>query len=339
MMRKLQASKKISTIRALPGTKSGLKVGTAAFPGKAPVAPKKISITTLFAGPKPVPTTPPPPRIDEATLLKSWGAVTGTNIESVSKWDAQKIAQRVLQDDNFLTAAAAVQDQSQNGSQTWKSAGHIFNAIEEYIQSCLAEAESELNRFQASSTVKFTERQPDWIKFLFGGTVSPLGIESRYVNSQAFRSDNEKNLKDNHDYVQIVFPNWSQSGSANPDLCIEKNSKAWKALFASRDYQELKNNFRLVLQLNAIRMLHFWGLLFTFEGNKVALVNNSGSILYVNGDHNRLRVTRFLIALRLFKCEGIFSLFRNLLEKYFKEHSSYVQHWSKTWADSRTIYD
>jgi hypothetical protein len=260
-------------------------------------------------------------------LLKTWAEVTDVNVEETDQIISSEIAQRAFQGDNFLIATAVLLDQSPVGSEAYTFASSIFAAVEQYIRDSLAAAERELNDFQSQSPIKFEGREPNWIRFLGGATVSGF----RYGNGQAFRRDSDGNLESHHDYVQIVFTNMAQSQYANQDLYISPKAETWKAML--RNCPMIKRNIKLNMSLNAIRMLHFWKFHFAFEGKKVVLVDNSGSPLHSQSDHNTLRATRFLEALRLLECGGILNAFQYLLETNYRPHSSY-NYWSAQWTKS-----
>ncbi|MDR1435280.1 MAG: hypothetical protein LBI77_02655 [Puniceicoccales bacterium] len=264
---------------------------------------------------------------ERENFLDKWSAITGENVEAVRQYDDPTIAQKALKSDKFFTATAALQDRSQMGSAPRLFADHIFDAIGRHIQANLPTVREELDEFQN----EFDERELNWIRFLSGETVQGF----RYASGQVFRSDSDRNLESNHDYVQLVLPNWSKSHYSNQDLYIARNAEVWKNLFANCPH--LKDNIRLNMQLNAIRMLHFWKFCFDFRETDVILVDNRKSPLHSNGDHNALRLTRFIGALGLFKCESILNVSKNLLETYFKAHTSY-SYWSNAWEKAKPLY-
>jgi hypothetical protein len=272
-LKKAQTLRKFSTTTGTPG--SAPQVGTS-----MPSAPTAAS-----------------PKIDDSVLLNNWGTATGADVKLAAQWSAEEVGQKVLQSDDLLIATAALQDQSQTGSGAWKFASNIFELIEQYVESHLKDAGEELSNFQsAKSTTKFTKKELNWIRFLYGATVPSVSVSNEgfcYVNGRAFRSDSDGHLEEHHDYVQVVFPNWSPSNHANQDLYIGHNSQAWKDLLAR--FPHLKNNVRLNMQLNAIRMLHFWKFRFAFQGNKVILVDDPTSVIH-SPSHNDIRVTRFIEA-------------------------------------------
>ncbi|MDR1907229.1 MAG: soluble NSF attachment family protein [Puniceicoccales bacterium] len=252
-----------------------------------------------------------------SNLFKNWEKMA--DVSSVTSLTPQTIAKEAFQKGDFLMATAALKDQSQTGSPEWKFANRILESVEQGIREKLPTALKELNRFSEKN--KFDARELKWIEFLAGKDVEGL----RYKNCQAFRNDTDNKLEGNHDYVQVVFPSWSPSRYFNKDLYISRNVKTWKALL--KDCPNIRRNIQLNMQLNAIRMLHFWKFHFAFQGDRVILEDNSQSPLHEDGNHNTLRATRFIRALRMFRCRSLLNVFKILLEEHYKNSSSY-QKWS-----------
>jgi hypothetical protein len=112
-------------------------------------------------------------------------------------------------------------------------------------------------------------------------------------------------------------------------------------------------NINLNIQLNAIRMLHFWGFKFAFvrdtpdpKWNRwkidrvfVNLEDNPGSPLHSGTDHNTLRATRFIETLEMFGCfNGLLKIFaEGLLPEYYSQHPSW-QYWHKAWENTPRLF-
>jgi hypothetical protein len=225
----------------------------------------------------------------------------------------------------FPAPAGIAGDQSQN------LIGNIFRIAEQKISDNLSAAESELNNFPRRN--EFNGRELNWIKFLIGGNIPSQFVERnsesspkfRYANCRDFRRENNENLENYHNYVQVVFPNLSRSGSANFDLHLSRAPGVWRALCTS--CPNVRRNMRLNMQLNAIYMLQFWGFRFDFGRNGIVLVDNPGSVLHAAWDHNQSRATRFIEALQQFGCKDLLTMFKTLLESNYQNNSSYHSHW------------
>jgi hypothetical protein len=276
-------------------------------------------------------------------LLKKWEIANGglrysdVNVRSIFQSKPREIAKVASAAKDLLIATAGVRDQSLARSRERAFADRMVQAVEQGIHENIRTAMAELSRFPRIS--EFSPRELLWIKFLAGDTVQGF----RYENCQAFRMDSDSNLETKHDYVQVLFPSWAPSHFANPDLYIRDKVDLWKALV--RECPTLALNINLNIQLNAIRMLHFWGFKFAFEEDLlnvpstgrvfVVLKDNPNSPLHEDGDHNALRATRLIGALKMFGCfNGLLKIFaEGLLPKHYSKHSSY-QYWLRAWENS-----
>jgi hypothetical protein len=258
-------------------------------------------------------------KISGLPSLENWEKSTGVHSD-VLKAASSEIFQKAANNQDFLVATIGLKDQSPAGSRERDFTDRILQSVEQGIQANLPVAMAELNKFSRKS--EFSGRQLQWVEFLAGGTVS----EFRYQDCQAFRNDNDSNLESYHDYVQVVFPSYRPSQNGNSDLYIEDNVDAWKALL--RECPILRCNINLNMQLNAIRMLHFWKFKFAFQGNTVVLVDNLRSPLHEHGNHNTWRATRFIVALQWFKCTGFLNVFKVFLNKYYQNVPAYSSHWA-----------
>jgi hypothetical protein len=266
------------------------------------------------------------------------------DIAEIVNLSPQEIARLAYNNQDFLMATAVLADQSPAGSAERNFADRIFRAVEQGIQTNLSAAMVELDKFSRKG--EFQGRYLEWVRFLAGETVAGL----RYPNCQAFRVDSDIHLENYHDYVQVVFPSWEPSGYHNKDLYIRDKVETWKALI--KECPSLARNIQLNIQLNAIRMLHFWGYRFYFTQDApnvpgvvrvfVNLEDNPNSPLHKLGDHNELRVTRFLEALVMFGCfGGLFHIFaEGFLPEYYAKHPSFSKYWVKVFEGYRkTIPD
>lgn len=194
-------------------------------------------------------------------------------------------------------------------------------------------------------SVNQTERRENWIKILSGETIEN-GV-FRYKSGAEFRRDNDENLEKYHDFIQVFFPNYVMSRYANPDLNINACRELWEKV-ATEESQATIKRIQREMRLNFIRMLLFWGFSVElniktgnesqkcvyqpsdskelFENNSLHYLKNRDFTLekiyfiandkeWVNGtdNHNRLRITRVLMALRIFGLDREFLLFRRRL--------------------------
>jgi hypothetical protein len=274
----------------------------------------------------------------ETEIFEAWKSAVGVGflgrtVEYFSSCTPQELIQRI--NGGFLMATAALLDQSPVGSSNRNLAERLLVAVEQGIAAAVPTAMGELDRF--SEKGKFSERELNWIKFLAGETVKGF----HYANCQAFRADSDRNLESGHDYVQVVFPSWAPSQYSNRDLFIRDKFETWKKL--STDCPMIMLIIYLNVQLNAIRMIHFWGFLFDFEQDAepihdnyvrtfVIIMDNPDSPLHRAGDHNALRATRFIETLGMFGCFGdlLKIFFEGLLVEYFQGHPS-IEYWYKAW--------
>jgi hypothetical protein len=194
---------------------------------------------------------------------------------------------------------------------------------------------AELNRFSRRN--EFRGRQISWLRFLAGGTVQGF----RYLNFRDFWKDSDINLENEHDYVQVVFLNMKPSDYHNRDLYIEDNVETWRALH--RECPTLWGNMRINMVISTLRMLHFWGLRIAFSENlerfmhnltvenfgdfdfphAITIIDNPNSVLHRAGNHNRLRLTRVIMALQLFGCEDYSDKIREYLEANYPRDESF----------------
>lgn len=194
-------------------------------------------------------------------------------------------------------------------------------------------------------SVNQTERRENWIKILSGETIE--NGDFRYKSGAEFRRDNDENLEKYHDFIQVFFPNYVMSRYANPDLNINACRELWEKV-ATEESQATITRIQREMRLNFIRMLLFWGFSVElniktgnesqkcvyqpsdskelFENNSLHYLKNRDFTLekiyfiandkeWVNGtdNHNRLRITRVLMALKIFGLDNEFDLFRQYL--------------------------
>lgn len=165
------------------------------------------------------------------------------------------------------------------------------------------------------------ERFYGWIKLLSGETTNDRSFI--YKSGEDFRNDNDTNLEKYHNFIQVFFPNVDQSGSANCDLFIDNCRDKWKALLENNS--EIFKKIQSEMHLNLLRMLKFWKFNASYDGNnnfKVSLPKPFKSQLRNPSDHNCLRATRVLIALRLFDLNEEYAKFLDILNTFYPNHES-----------------
>jgi hypothetical protein len=268
-----------------------------------------------------------------SALLQKWEWVTGVKFKDILTSTHQEIAQIALMNKKLLMAAAALMDQAPQGSPGQEFAAHVMQCVKQSIRENVPAAMAELNKFSRKG--EFSERQLRWIEWLAGATVSGFS----YPNGQAFRGDGDANLETKHDYVQLVFPSLAPSQHANSDLCVRDKVDLWKDLL--HGCPTIALNIILNIQLNAIRMLYFWGFKFAFGQDapnvwgtdRVVLKDNLNSLLHKNENHNVSRATRFIIALRMFGLSE--SIGRTFVELLFARYgdSTSLQYWKNAWEN------
>ncbi|MDR1907231.1 MAG: hypothetical protein LBQ03_03395, partial [Puniceicoccales bacterium] len=267
-----------------------------------------------------------------------WEKATSMRREDVARLTHQEIVEKAH--GRFLIATIVLKDQSRTGSPEWNFADHILQSVDQGIREKLPMTLEELNKFPGKN--KFSARELKWIEFLIGKDVEGL----RYKNCQAFRNDTDDNLEKNHDYVQTIFPSWSPSAYANTDLYISHKAETWKALLSS--CPNIRRNLWLNMQLNAIRMIHFWKFRFAFwqdvpgtscNRTFVVIEDNPQSPLHREGDHNTLRVTRLIGALTMFGSKGdapLHEFLEGTLPKHYRKSSS-LQFWFSAWEKTPSL--
>ncbi|MDR0740607.1 MAG: hypothetical protein LBF34_02765 [Puniceicoccales bacterium] len=211
----------------------------------------------------------------------------------------------------------------------------FLDILEQFVKRNLSVAMAELDRFSRRN--EFRGQQLSWVRSLAGGTVQGFC----YPNCQAFWDDTDAKLEANHDYIQVFFPSLGPSQYANQDLYIRDNVETWKAL--RLECPTLWENIRINMVISTLRMLHFWGLRIAFPENverfmhnltvenfgdfdfphAITIIDNPNSVLHRAGDHNRLRLTRVIMALQLFGCEDYNDKIREYLEANYPRDESF----------------
>jgi hypothetical protein len=294
--------------------------------------------------------------VDAPPSLEVWEKATGARalLTQIRNFTPQEMVQFAGDNQSILKATVVPGDQAPKGSQEQNFADFVMRSVKQGILESLPVAMAELNSFSRKS--EFQGRQLEWVKFLAGETINvddtankATGEKFPYASCQAFWDDSDTNLESKHDYVQIVFPSWGPSSNCNRDLYIRDNVETWKALL--RECPTVKRNIHLNIQLNAIRMLHFWGFRFAFTQDApnpiwnvdrvfVILEDNLSSPLHRDGDHNALRATRFIEALKMFGCfNGLLKIFaEGLLPEYYSKHHVYKKYWTKAWENTTRLF-
>ncbi len=196
-----------------------------------------------------------------------------------------------------------------------------------------------------------TERQKNWIKILSGEEITQESF--RYKSGREFRQDTDEHLEEYHDFIQVFFPTYGESAYTNRDLNINSCRKLWERV-ATEEGQATITRIQREMRLNFIRMLLFWGFTVTlritdlddksdrayapsdsknlfsnyssncleghdFQLRDIALSANKPWSSNVN-DHNRLRITRVLMALKIFGLDSEFDLFRRSLSALLRKN-------------------
>lgn len=183
-----------------------------------------------------------------------------------------------------------------------------------------------------------------WINILSGknaGKSSHNGEKWCYTSADKFRKDSDENLENYHNYIQAMFPNHVKSRFTNPDLVVNEEFRELWAKRVARD-AKLPTKVQQQMRLNLIRMLKFWGYKVDGDKNGIRSITFDSApekaVAYKENvdkkNHNNLRITRVLIALRLFGLNHEAQLFWNVLQQSSNEGSK------KYWNDAMTAtYD
>ncbi len=164
---------------------------------------------------------------------------------------------------------------------------------------------------------KKLRRMNEWIDILLGKTVTSGNWT--YKSGADMRKDNFDNLENHHDYIQVFFPNKVASNYDNKDLYLDSNDfkDAWQARKTSDP--QLMTKIQNEMKLNFKKMLTFWG--FLTDPNITFIIPNEGEAATArrqkkicSGNHNNLRVTRVLLALRNFGLGNLATIFYNALQ-------------------------
>jgi hypothetical protein len=230
-------------------------------------------------------------------------------------------------------AAAALFDQSPQGSDGENLAVDTFAFLDGRIAAAVPMAMEELNRFPARGG--FIEQELNWIKFLIGANAEGFP----YRNCMEFLLDSDSNLESKHNYVQIILPSLRPSAHANIGLHILHKINTWGDLLTQ--CLTARELIRLNMILNAIRMLRFWGFRFVFIRNNgrilIVLNDNPNSPLHRVGNHNRLRATRLMEALRMFGCFELADILRSLLSNDNYRGDPSIPFWQDAYANTHPI--
>lgn len=165
---------------------------------------------------------------------------------------------------------------------------------------------------------KDLRRMNEWIDILSGGTVTSGGW--RYKSGADMRKDGFNGLESHHDYIQVFFPNKKvTSTQSNKDLYLDSEDfkEAWQR--RKGDDPHILEKIQNEMKLNFKKMLTFWG--FLTDPNITFIIPNEGNDATArrqqkicSSDHNNLRVTRVLLALRNFGLNNLATTFYNALK-------------------------
>jgi hypothetical protein len=253
------------------------------------------------------------------------------------RWDIVSIA---LGNQWFIPALVAVADQTPEGSALEEFACEVLNVIEKYM------CEENLEQARAgwvhySRKDELSERYRKWFRVLFGDTVE--GFFS-FPSGRAVRMASDEEWEDTHDFVQVLFPGLEKSSSGyNTDLVLEGKTQAIVQNIAEF-CPAIAYNFYLNIMYNGLRLIRFFGFKLTFvliNGNFfVALEDNRDSPLHRNNNHNCKRLTRLILALRMFGCYSLVEMLKDLLfgkeescVSSFRDHDS-LEYWRQAISDN-----
>jgi len=117
--------------------------------------------------------------------------------------------------------------------------------------------------------------------------------------------------ENNHDFVQILFPNRNASKHANEHVFLGQGDDVIKDLIQSDFQSKLKDSLP--------KMLSHWGFKIDSTGNvtldSYKFDNTKKYVIIKN--HNQLRITRVLECLRLFK--GNDTYLKTISESFYKQ--------------------
>ena len=269
--------------------------------------------------------------------------------ETIQKESEKKIEKSVISKEHDDKRCKHKDELSQNETKGGTRIQHeqIESTTETKIEKSVIPEKHDDKKGKSVSKVSVnqTERRENWIKILSGETIE--NGDFRYKSGAEFRRDNDENLEKYHDFIQVFFPNYVMSRYANPDLNINACRELWEKV-ATEESQATITRIQREMRLNFIRMLLFWGFSVElniktgnesqkcvyqpsdskglFENNSLHYLKNRDFTLekiyfiandkeWVNGtdNHNRLRITRVLMALKIFGLDNEFDLFRQYL--------------------------
>lgn len=173
-----------------------------------------------------------------------------------------------------------------------------------------------------------------WIKFLAGDTQART---SDYSNIYAVRQLSSDCLEGNHNYIQLLFPN-SRKGVI-PTYYLDSNNALNHFANLYQNNATFRNLYTLNLKLSFFCMMKFYGLATEYSSDlsdpiyqnpptftwKLKRVDSSSSKInkWTGSDHNCLRLTRILIALKMAHIDDLATMLYSALQTYGEEDNLY----------------
>lgn len=172
-----------------------------------------------------------------------------------------------------------------------------------------------------------------WIKFLAGDTQART---SDYSNIYAVRQLSSDCLEHNHNYIQLLFPN-SRKGVI-PTYYLDSNNALNHFANLYQNNATFRNLYTLNLKLSFFCMMKFYGCTTEYSSDssdpiyqnpptftwKLKRVDSSSSKIdkWIS-DHNCLRLTRILIALKMAHIDDLATMLYSALQTYGEEDNLY----------------
>lgn len=172
-----------------------------------------------------------------------------------------------------------------------------------------------------------------WIKFLAGDTQART---SDYSNIYAVRQLSSDCLEHNHNYIQLLFPN-SRKGVIDT-YYLDSNNALNHFANLYQNNAKFRNLYTLNLKLSFFCMMKFYGCTTEYSSDssdpiyqnpptftwKLKRVDSSSSKIdkWIS-DHNCLRLTRILIALKMAHIDDLATMLYSALQTYGEEDNLY----------------
>ncbi len=169
---------------------------------------------------------------------------------------------------------------------------------------------------------------PDcWKILLFYDKNSIADQSSKITSVDSLVKSNDKQREDNHDWVQLAFPIRTISMFQNTDMVVTDDN-----INEIRTYLQTTNTSTGKMQFDHSieAILNHWGLSYDASNQNIAIKNNDVFQTYImtSGDHNQLRLSRFLQSVYEFHPQGA-PICKNLLTT-IESHKDYKKINNKT---------